>query len=157
MNQSTARDVANFFLHLDEFESGSEGISNLKMQKLVYYAFGFYAAIYDIYLFEDPIEAWMYGPVVPTLYKHYKACNYGKDIIPFDQEVPTEEAKDAIFDILNEEQRSFIKEVFDEFAQYSAWKLAQMTHEETPWMAYVHRENKVIPPEEIKEYFLTRI
>lgn len=157
MKPISAYDVANFFLYLDEFEDGSEGISNLKMQKLVYYAFGFYAALYDAYLFEDSIEAWQYGPVVPTLYEHYKARDYGRSPISFDKEVVAEQGSDKLFATFSAGQRQFMKEVFDEFGQYSAWRLRDMTHEERPWMVHIRKGNCTIPPEEIKDYFLTRI
>ena len=43
---SNVHDVANSFLLLDKLNDG-EGISHLKLQKLVYYAQGFYLAIFD--------------------------------------------------------------------------------------------------------------
>lgn len=52
-----------------EFE---EPISNLKLQKLLYYMQGFHLAYFDTPLFDDDIEAWMYGPVVPCVYNHFK-------------------------------------------------------------------------------------
>lgn len=151
MSNVTARDIANYFLFLDEFEESSEGISNLKMQKLLYYAFGFYAATYDEFLFQDDIAAWPYGPVVPELCEYYQ--QYKKDHIPFPSEV---KSYDEI-DTLSPQQEQLVKDIFDEFGQYSAWKLKDMTHEEAPWMKYFRRENPVIPPEELMAYFKTRL
>ncbi|MGA8142178.1 MAG: type II toxin-antitoxin system antitoxin SocA domain-containing protein, partial [Desulfobaccales bacterium] len=65
-------DVAKYFLSLTDEESG-ELISNLKLQKLVYYAQGFHLVFYDTPLFSERIEAWTYGPVVPDLYHEYKS------------------------------------------------------------------------------------
>ena len=68
---ATAYDVAQFFLHLDNANDG-EGITNLKLQKLVYYVQGFFCALHDRPIFENNIEAWTHGPVVPDLYHHFK-------------------------------------------------------------------------------------
>ena len=58
----TVDQIANYFLSLSDPEIG-DGISNLKLQKLCYYAQGFYLAQHDTPLFEDTIEAWQHGPV----------------------------------------------------------------------------------------------
>src|SRR5690606_17024633 len=63
--------VANYFLSQSNADAG-DLISNLKLQKLVYYAQGFSLALLDEPLFEDEIEAWMHGPVVPALYREFK-------------------------------------------------------------------------------------
>src|SRR5260363_307462 len=56
-------DVANYFLTLVEEEVG-DALSNLKIQKLVYYAQGFHLALFSRPLFENAIEAWTHGPVI---------------------------------------------------------------------------------------------
>lgn len=135
-------DVAEYFLLLEG--DGGE-ISNLKLQKLVYYAQGFSLALLGEPLFDEPIEAWMHGPVVPGLYHRFN--KYGSNPIP-----PSSE-----FDVsvLSRDQKRLIEEVFDVYGQYSAWKLRQLTHEEDPW-----RDNYVegvlsreIPKDEMKRYF----
>lgn len=138
-------DVAKCFLFLDS-ESEGDGISNLKLQKLVYYAQGFYSAIFNKPLFENGIYAWTHGPVVPELYREYK--EFGSNHIP----VPTD------FDIsrLSDDEYGLINEVFEVFGQYSAWKLRNMTHEETPWLNHELQADE-IPLPEIKDYFKTRI
>ena len=63
----TCYDIAKYFLAQADEEIG-DLISNLKLQKLVYYAQGFYLALHDEALFPEDIEAWTHGPVVPVLY-----------------------------------------------------------------------------------------
>ena len=138
-------DVANCFLYLDNASEG-DGISNLKLQKLIYYAQGFYSAIYDKPLFNSHISAWTHGPVVTTLYHQYK--QYGRNSIP----LPTDFDKSA----LNLDEFELVTEVFEEFDQFSAWKLRNMTHEETPWMNH-EKEAEIIPLAEITEYFKIRM
>ena len=76
---ATAKDVAQYLLKLDE-QHGGEGISNLKLQKLAYYSQGFFGAIYDKPLFNERVEAWTYGPVIPELYHEYKC--HGSNLLP---------------------------------------------------------------------------
>lgn len=64
------QDVADYFIWLAN-DSGSF-ISNLKLQKLVYYAQAWYLAIYGQSLFDEDFEAWVHGPIIPSLYQKYK-------------------------------------------------------------------------------------
>lgn len=57
-------DVAKYFLAQQD-ETAGDLISNLKLQKLIYYAQGFHLAISDRPLFPEPIKAWIHGPAVP--------------------------------------------------------------------------------------------
>ena len=75
----TCFDVADYFLAQCDEDSG-DIISNLKLQKLVYYAQGFSLAFFGEALFSEPIEAWMHGPVVPALYRKYS--HYGNGALP---------------------------------------------------------------------------
>ncbi|MBV1789033.1 DUF4065 domain-containing protein [Marinobacterium sp. D7] len=145
---ANVQDVARCFLYLDAQQEDGDGISNLKLQKLVYYAQGFHLAIYDDPLFEAEIEAWTHGPVVPELYRTYR--EHGRNPIPYEL---------GEFDPLadfNEAQREHIEEVYEVFGQYSAWTLRNMTHEETPWLDH-ERNADVIPFDEMKDYFKKRI
>lgn len=142
---ATAQQVARFFLYLDNKVQG-DGISPLKLQKLSYYAQGFYLAIHDEPLFEEGIEAWTHGPVAPVLYHEYK--DYGSSLIP-----PVEE---DTFDDITDQEKDLISEVYSVFGQFSAWKLRDMTHEEEPWLKHEEFAG-LIPVEEMTAYFKTRI
>jgi uncharacterized phage-associated protein len=135
-------DVAGYFLYL-EGEHGE--ISNLKLQKLVYYAQGFSLALLNEPLFEDRIEAWMHGPVVPGLYHRFR--DFGSNPIP-----PSNDFDPSVF---SRDQRRLIQEVFDVYGQYSAWKLRQLTHEEDPWRNNFEEGSfsREIPQIEMERYF----
>ena len=141
----SCRDVANYFLTLDDEEVG-ELISNLKLQKLVYYAQGFHLAMMDEPLFADSIEAWAHGPVVPALYHEYKV--HGSGVIP----VPSDFDPDTI----DQETRSLLNEVYNVFGQFSGWKLRNMTHEEPPWKK-AYSGSGIISQKSMKKYFLTMV
>lgn len=117
-------DVANYFLAIVKSRDDTgELISNLKLQKLLYYAQGLYLAMHGEPLFSDEIEAWQYGPVVPTVYQKYKHSNGA--LFP-------DEGFDT--DVLSRSVRDFLEEVYCVYGQFSAWKLVQMTHNEDPWI-----------------------
>lgn len=141
----SCHDVANYFLTLNDEEVG-ELISNLKLQKLVYYAQGFHLAIADEPLFIDTIEAWAHGPVVPALYHEYK--EYGAGVIPIPDDFDPE--------TINSETRSLLDEVYNVFGQFSGWKLRNMTHDEPPWKE-AYAGDKVISKKSMKKYFLTMV
>ena len=140
----TALQVAQWFLahnRIAAADEGAEYISNLKLQKLLYYAQGCFLAVTDGPLFSDSIVAWQHGPVVESVYHQYK-CN-GASGIPFED--------DFDFSKFTSEENELLREVYDTFGQYSAWKLRNMTHNETPWASTP--QNSVIPQDIIKQYF----
>jgi uncharacterized phage-associated protein len=143
-----AQDVANYFLMLVDDEAG-DSLSNLKLQKLVCYAQGFQLALTGRTLFEEPIEAWEQGPVVPSLYHRFK--QYGSGPIP-----PPAEGIDL--DAYPEDVRELLDEVFQVYGQYSAWKLRNMTHAESPWIeAHSQSPSTVISHDSMKSYFSTLV
>lgn len=138
-------DVAKCFLHLDSANEG-EGISNLKLQKLSYYAQGYYCALFDDALFPNSIYAWNHGPVVEELYHAYK--HNGSSLITYQNDFDK--------DSLSQDEYDLIEEVYEVFGQFSAWKLRNMTHEESPWLNHENAADE-IPLLEIQEYFKTRL
>lgn len=143
-NVYSAIDIANWFLsynyQLREFEDeDTDNISNLKLQKLLYYAQGCYLALRDRELFNDKILAWKHGPVVESVY--YTFRKFGADgISEFDKNIE-----------IDKDTESILIEVYNVFGKYSAWGLREMTHNETPWKSTEQSEE--ISQESIKEYF----
>ncbi len=134
-----AENIANYILTLADPEHG-DSISNLKLQKLLYYVQGFSLAIYDTPLFHDEIHAWQYGPVVPSVYHIYKSSGAN----------PLEANIEKLPE-LTQEQKSLIFDVYQVFGQYTASRLMEMTHEESPWR--MTKINEVISHKLLKEYF----
>jgi uncharacterized phage-associated protein len=136
--------VAKYILWLGGQGGEDNDVSNMKLQKLLYYVQGFSLAMNGEPIFTDPIKAWDHGPVVPPVYEEYKA--YGSNVIPPPESAPTG---------LNGDQRDLIEEVFDVYGQYAALRLRNMTHDETPWKATPR--NGEISHEIMKSFFSTRI
>jgi uncharacterized phage-associated protein len=140
----TAVNAAKYLLTLDDPDGGD--LTNLKLQKLLYYAQGVHLAMHGAPLFSDAIEAWQHGPVCPAVYRKYRDC--GKQPIPG----PTE------FDIngVPTQGREVLNEVHCVYGQFSPWRLREMTHSEPPWRDYYREGLSVeIPHEALREYFAT--
>ncbi|MDR1135842.1 MAG: DUF4065 domain-containing protein [Clostridiales Family XIII bacterium] len=136
--------IAKWFLNRDRITSSladSDGVSNLKLQKLLYYAQGTFLAVKGEKLFEDDLLAWTHGPVVESVYHAYKA--YGYYPIDFDEDYSDADIAD--------EDKSLLEDVYQSFAGYSAWGLREMTHNEAPWKETPQGE--AIDPVLIKDYF----
>jgi uncharacterized phage-associated protein len=122
----TAFDVANYFLYKaqEATEEDQELISNLKLQKLVYYAQGLHLAINGEPLFLDRIEAWTYGPVVTELYHYYK--EHGSNGIRADEKFNPSH--------IDEDTKKFLDEVYEVFGQFSAIRLMNLAHSDKCWI-----------------------
>ncbi len=139
--------IANKIIANTDLEHG-ELISNLKLQKLLYYVQGYFIAVFGEKLFDNEIEAWQYGPVVRDMYYHFK--KNGSSAISLEEGAKIAE--------LNEEEDSLFNEVLNEYGQYSAIKLMDMTHEELPWRkTFKENPQGVIPFELMEKYFKTLI
>lgn len=103
-------------------EDYEDYISNLKLQKLCYYALGFYLAITGKRLFDNDIEAWQHGPVVRELYNKYH--EYKAEILPI--------SEDFYSDKIKPENMELLEDIYERYDQFSAWKLRNMTHAELP-------------------------
>jgi uncharacterized phage-associated protein len=146
MAEFSCLDIAKYFLTLADEDIG-DSISNLKLQKLVYYAQGFSLALYDKPLFKEHIEAWEHGPVIPSLYNKYKA--YGANPIPT--------PKNIDFSKYDKQTKSLLNQIYEEYGQFSAWKLRDMSHAEEPWIKGNARPNKIVTNNDLKGLFATLV
>lgn len=111
--------LASWFVNAADREAG-DAPTHLKIQKLVYYAQAWHLANFDRALFDEDVEAWTHGPVTPSLYAKYRGLGFGA--------LPPER-KPSIPDALV----PFLTAIYENYGQYSAKRLEQLTHEEEPW------------------------
>jgi uncharacterized phage-associated protein len=100
---------------------GTSDLTNLKLQKLIYYSQAWYLALNDAPLFSDDIEAWIHGPVVPRvfgMFKEYRWSVIERQVNPVDD--------GAVI--------SHVDEVLDTYGKYGATELERLTHSEEPWI-----------------------
>ena len=151
----TPQHIANYFL--DRAEAEGRTLGHMKVQKLVYIAYGWYLALTGERLFNEPIQAWQHGPVIRSLYdefKHYvnrgiteRATELNLDT--WDEVVPRVDPADTMVELV-------LGKVWAAYNRFSGWQLRQKTHEpETPWsLTYDPGErDKIIPDELIRPHF----
>ena len=126
-------------------------ISNLKLQKLLYYAQGWHLALYNRPLFTDPMEAWVHGPVQPDVYKAFKA--FGTGPIIHDPGALT----------VSKHVANHIADVMEAYGSIPAFELERHTHREKPWQlarnnaAPDEPSHGVISLSDLKAFFRERL
>lgn len=140
----SAADVSNFYI--DMYMKSEDCMTNLRLNKFLYFAQGWSLVRLKKPLFNDTIEAWDYGPVVPNVYHKYYVC--GKmpiDIVSesYSEKVFTKEQKDLLLDIANK------------YGKYSTGELVNISHMPgSPWSAvYARSSSREIPLKSIADYF----
>lgn len=138
------------------------GVSNLKLQKLLYFIQAYFLTNKkdNTPCFDEKIEAWDFGPVVPEAYRQYKQYGSGdipiiKSYILFDEDDIWNSKRVGFTDnIVKDEDKSLIDKVIDKFADYSATDLVSLTHRQSPWIeAYAPHQTNEITIDAIREYF----
>jgi uncharacterized phage-associated protein len=115
--------AARYFI-VKAYEDGREAeMTNMKVQKLLYYSQSLYLAMYNEPLFEDEIQAWRYGPVCPPAYKFYSEFEAKQLPLP---------GKEFLLEI-PDNAKNILEEVWGYFGIYHAYMLSDMTHLEFPW------------------------
>lgn len=115
-------DVSGYLIHLS-YRDGGTGMTNLKLQKLLYYVQGFHVALNGSVLFEDVLEALPTGPVIRKVYTTYARYGYSA--------IDRCEGRDG--SCLTADERNLIKDVWGIFASYEAVDLELLIQSEDPW------------------------
>lgn len=131
-------EVARFFLT-------KESMTHLKLQKLCYYAQAWYLTIYGQKLFDEEFQAWLHGPVSPSLYQRYKQWGW-HEISEYTGIVN-----------LCTETIYFLEMVYNMYGSFTGNQLENLTHSEDPWIFARNGETgyctNPISDENIKKYY----
>ena len=122
----SAKDVALYFIKkgssAGKYEDDSYGITNLRLQKLLFYAQAEYLKKNSKKLFKEGVQAWQYGPVVKEVYDWLKHCG-AYNISDFDID------DSDCNDIDDKHVREFLDDIWARYSKYSAWFLSERSHE----------------------------
>jgi len=143
-NTYKAEDIAKYLIFLasqENQEKEREGITHLKLQKILYFAQVYYLVNFGKPIFNEEIEAWEFGPVIPDVYKEFKEHKNKPIIIKEDKSTITEEDKEIL------------KKVWDIFGGYSTSRLVDIVHAHTPWKKAIISRDKTISHEALKDYY----
>jgi uncharacterized phage-associated protein len=128
-------------------KNASLPVSNLKLQKLLYYAQGWNLGIHGEPIFAEQIEAWIHGPVVPAIFRQYRTFQW-TPIVPEVEPV-----------YLDDSTSSHVLDVLKAYGKLTAAQLEMLSHTETPWLharkglGPKESSNAVITHESMKRYF----
>lgn len=150
-------DIARYIINYSNDRGYS--ISNLKLQKLLYFVQGVFLAETGKVCFPEEIEAWDFGPVVPNAYHEFK--KYGSMNIPkiesfikFEDNIWESERVNFNMFRIDKETRERVNRVVDQLSDFSATQLVRITHSQAPWINnYSRGRNRNIPIFSIKEFF----
>lgn len=112
-------DIAKWFINRADREAGDD-MTHLKLQKLLYFAQAWHLANLGVPLFQEEMEAWTHGPVVPSVWHEYKG--YQWDSIP-----PTKDVE------IDKNVADYLEKLYRKYGRYSGKALEELTHSHEPW------------------------
>jgi uncharacterized phage-associated protein len=150
------RDIANFILDFSD-ERGVP-ISNLSLQKLLYFVHGWFYSLYDQPLIKNKFEAWQYGPVQRVIYDQFKSYksdpikgSRAKYIDPLSGNTVYREPK------LSKDHASIIIGVLEKYQRYTPGQLVEESHvEDGPWeYVWQQAEDAIYPGMKIPDALIS--
>lgn len=142
--------------------NASGPLTPLQVIKMVYIAHGYSLAILGEPLVEEAVEAWRYGPVVPSVYHSAKKYGGGKITellysgIRTDSPDGAERAREFVKDYVPPRQRDILDGVLDVYGGFTGIELTNMTHVDgSPWKQYYKRgvAGRQIPNDAIRGHY----
>lgn len=154
-----ALDVARYVINYAN-EKGMV-ISNLKLQKILYFIQLQFLLDKKEICFSDEIQAWDFGPVVPDVYHEFK--KYGSFGIPKVEYVY--DFSDGWFNIkkipykslIKDDDKTIIDDVVNACNNYSPGQLVEITHNQMPWKRAISCGNNSVITVELMKSFLNSI
>lgn len=151
--KTNALAVANYFIDIPDSK-----LTPLKLMKLVYIAHGFSLAMLDKPMIDyrfDKVEAWKYGPVIPSVYWSFK--QYGNGIIKEKTKMwADEDGEEQTTPMLQDEYEKAVCDfVWHMYGNMTGSELVTLLHNNgTPWYdVYIPSSNVEIPESMIKAYY----
>ncbi|MDP3588931.1 MAG: DUF4065 domain-containing protein, partial [Methylobacter sp.] len=124
-NTININDLCDYII-IKSNEAGSS-LSNLKLQKLAYYADAWYLAFFGEKLVDCDFEAWIHGPVSRELYNRFAP---NKSLY---SDITIEDSRQN-FDIVSiGDNVEHIDKILEAYGKFSGAQLEEMAHREEPW------------------------
>lgn len=153
-----AKSIANAFLV--QAKNQQAELSNMKLQKLLYFAHSIYLAQTGQPLIGEPPQAWRYGPVYPSVYHHFKDCGSG----PIRTWATQFEMRDGaptfttVGTPADQSVQQFLSSIWNTYGHQSAIALSALSHVPGgPWdvvrRTTVGERDAEIPDDLIRNYF----
>jgi len=153
------RSIANFLL--DEAQAQGLEITNLALNKILYFCHAWYLAQYKLPLLSTTFEAWDHGPVIPSVYHQFKRHKNGP-ISSRATMIDLDTGLDVIARAsLELEEKAYLRKMLAFYGVRTGSTLRNMSHEPgAPWdqvRQQAPEPGMVIPDRIIAEYFSLRL
>jgi uncharacterized phage-associated protein len=151
-NNYTPSHIANYLLL--KAEQDKKPLTPMKLIKMVYITYGWYLAVYKKRLFAEKIEAWRYGPVIPSLYHEFKRFGSSEiDDYSFSVEFSEDGADFSANFAKENDVLSIATNVWEFYKNKSGSELSRITHEDdSAWQrAYQQGLNTPLDNDDIFE------
>lgn len=145
-------DIACFIINKHNELYPQIGITNIRLQKLLYFVQVYFIIKYKEICFSEKIVAYPSGPVVIEVYEEFK--KYGRTNI---QTVTSYGVFDIPFfeNVIDTNDRELITYVINMFSDYSDSTLVDITHCQTPWKNSIYKRiGAEIEIKDIENFFL---
>lgn len=116
-------------------------ITNLQLQKILYYIQGEFMRQFHYKAFSEPIECWPYGPAIKKVWIKYNS--FGRR--------PIVGVQPSL--ILDEQEESCILDIINNKLCMNVWTLVDQTHEELPWHNANLNNNSIISDADMEAFF----
>ena len=146
-------------------------LTPMQLLKLVYIAHGWHMAVNDPgrVLFEELVQAWQFGPVVPSLFHEFK--QFGAEeitrpayVVADREEISLDNDGNESFDLVapfvdrdDEQTRKLLKWVWRKYGKKTGLELSDLTHmTNSPWSQKYDPNKKgiIIPNDIIRQYYV---
>lgn len=160
-----AIDVANYIVQMSI--QNKKPLSNLKLQKILYYLQARFLVETGEPIFNDNMEKWKYGPVIPSVYHEFKL--FGSAAIEKVSNTlrvvrdDSNNVTDIRFEEFNEncietDDKLIISQTVNSLSDFGAFELVELTHEHSIWKDFeldISLNNPVDPygNKELKDFF----
>lgn len=137
-----ALNFANYIIWYVNRHFPNTSFTHVKLQKILYYVYCDFLK-QGISIFEDKVEKWQYGPVIPDVYNSFRSYGFSRITTPEtavlfinDQDGIRFEREPFDPNSLNfsREQLQRIDTIVNVLVKLEAFDLVEMTHREESWL-----------------------
>lgn len=138
--------IVNEFI--ERAKNNGDDLTHMQAQKLLYVAHGYSLAFLNEPLLEEPVCAWRYGPVIPSV---YYALRHNRSN-PISEKASS---TSVVPEKVDSKTASLLDLIYETYGKLSGVLLSEFTHRPgTPWSQAMAKRENIISDASIKEYYL---
>lgn len=160
--KTNALSVANYFIELAHKDG--KPIHLLGLVKRVYIAHGFALALLHRGLLDprfDKVEAWRYGPVIPSVYhsfKQYRKLPIEEETVIMEWDAIKNEPTFETPSLTKEDEMAIVRMVWQRYSSFSDSELVELTHKVgSPWEICFEEGKNIEIPDQLTELYYKRL